>query len=484
MFNISELSSASNNPFMNALNTYNAGIQSQFLRPSLAEQLRQAQLENQIKQAQAHYAQPMEAAKLAVQQATAPHLQADTGYLQQQTKWYGPETEAKIGLEGSQANYYGQEAKFMPLKYALEATNQSRLGGRFGQAYQFSRALQALPPEQRSAYIAQHPDEYSDMLNTLGNKALQQDDNSGQQLIQNLMKQYYPQQYQGMQQGQEQQSQQPPTIANQFQNPNAQQTQGMQRPDYSNIGQQTQTLAAGLQPQQPSLAQNLMQQQPQQPSFTTTPEKQQQIKDIWEHDANLKNTPNIIRNRATNAVALESTYLKNRDEWAPKMKDALHYAGLLGRGQRLADEWRNEHPESVANYDWFTHVWSTLSTNGIRYLEGMGGTDQQKQELLGLTKDVVDNIRSNPKRAEASINNLMNTVQEFADGVYNAAEPVYKGTYRRQGGIKPFKGNYLDTSSSEKSQIPEYSQADLEHTAKIHGISVDEVKSKLKARGQ
>jgi hypothetical protein len=60
-------------------------------------------------------------------------------------------------LRAAQAGLAGAQTKFMPLKLALTAQQQQRQATRFGQAYQLSRMIMAMPQADRAAWIAANP---------------------------------------------------------------------------------------------------------------------------------------------------------------------------------------------------------------------------------------------------------------------------------------------------------------------------------------
>src|SRR5215813_3046091 len=70
-------------------------------------------------------------------------------------------------LDMAQAAYY----KAMP---KIEQQKADQLGARFGQVYQYTKAIMALPVAMRATYIANNPDAYNALLTTLGNTALSQ----------------------------------------------------------------------------------------------------------------------------------------------------------------------------------------------------------------------------------------------------------------------------------------------------------------------
>jgi len=105
-----------------AQDLYAKGIQNRYLAPMLAQQLQQAQLQNQIMQPQAQYAPQLTAADLAYKQAQAPFASAQTqGILRGQ-----------IPLQQSQAALAGTESQLNQFKLAHPEVMLGGIAGNLG----------------------------------------------------------------------------------------------------------------------------------------------------------------------------------------------------------------------------------------------------------------------------------------------------------------------------------------------------------------
>lgn len=425
-------------------------VLNQYEQPTLEESLKQAKLNNQILEPQAQYAPQMTLADL-VQKQNQGKL---TG---EQAKWYGPTAQSNIGLQGSQTNLNYLRGKYLPLDEAIKAANSARQGSRFGDAFQFAKVLQTLPADQRAIYIQQNPEAYQNLLDTLGNKTLQQQVSQPQQVVDSLMSKMFPGVYgsNGQQPSSDySQNQVNSTIDSLKQS--AQQPQGAQLPPQISQGQQPPQGQVAPQIQQ---GQQQPQQSPQQQTTafggTSDAAQKENFANGLALAANVKLTGPVIRDRANNTMAYEAWALKpeNRAKYVPMINEAIEYAGVKGKGKKYEDAWLNEHPHAIASYDWYTKDFSLFITNATRFLEKMGATDTQVKEMDN-TINVIDDISSNPQRAKAAINNFMSTMQDVGDGILVAAEPVKKGTYRKAAGVERLKGDYTDLSDISGGSKP------------------------------
>ncbi len=396
---------------------------------------------------QARYAPDMAKAGLQKALADIANTKATTGLTEQKSQWYGPEARSTIGLQGAQARHADTETQFMPLDYAIRASQVMNTGGRFGQAYQLQKALSSMPQSARDTWIANNQDAYNQMVSDLGNKALQGQTNIGANALASQLQKFFP--------GTDQQMAIQPQDYNKLavavnqsggsaqMNPNVpvQEQQPSAQANISAALQQVQQ--PGIQPQQQGAA-----------GFGSTPQQTEQLRDIGLYSANDKMLTNQQKQRRDSAITLESWFYNNaqdetagRDkqaEYVRRINNAVQYAGVLGKGKKTADEWLNRHPDAIADLDWYDNTFSINASNQLRMMEKMGvGTDQQRDELNEMIKPI-QNIRSNPQRAKTAINRYIGTVQDISDAVMNASEPVAKGVTRKMAGLKPQKGDYLD----------------------------------------
>jgi hypothetical protein len=160
--------------------------------------------------------------------------------------------------------------------------------------------------------------------------------------------------------------------------------------------------------------------------------------------ANQQSAGPAANKRAANAMIMEDWLQKNRVKYNRRINNALQYAGVLGRGKRYAEQWANQHPDALSDYDWYKGIFRTSLVNNINLMEGMASTDQQRKELQGAIGRI-DKLSTNPVRARKEINKTIDTLQDISDSVFNIAEPHYKGVYRRANHLVRYKGNYIST---------------------------------------
>jgi hypothetical protein len=172
----------------------------------------------------------------------------------------------------------------------------------------------------------------------------------------------------------------------------------------------------------------------------------------------------------------------NQPEYSKRLSNALDYAGGTGAAQKKIDAikgFAGHSPQKYLDYLWTKNTYGGNFKNGIKLMEGMGSTDQQRKDLSDMINLAVDRIDVDPKGAKKLFNMVTQTMQELSNGVFNAAEPVYKGTYRKMGKLNDFKGDYIKDSDSSKPKISNYSEDDIKHTAEKYGKTVDQVKRDL-----
>jgi hypothetical protein len=93
----------------------------------LAQQLQKLKYNNDILAPQAQYAPQMTQAELANKQAIAPHMNAETGLINQQSRYYGREAEARIGQMQASGELTRTQADFLrkTLPYKIQEAKAS-----------------------------------------------------------------------------------------------------------------------------------------------------------------------------------------------------------------------------------------------------------------------------------------------------------------------------------------------------------------------
>jgi hypothetical protein len=363
-------------------------------------------------------------------------------------------TTAGIPLTEAQAAYSREQAKFLPLQTALKAQQQSQSASRFGAAYQLARTIQAMPSAQRAAWVAEHPQQWEAIQQSLIGQAIGGGQSPEQSVVSSLMQKTFPDAFtKGVQPGQAPQG--PPLPESlipggaglppgqapaqpQAGPPGMIQPQVAQQPIASPSGEAQQT-PDSLIPSVPGAG-------------GAGPIPQQvSLDDQYRMAANKSMVSGQINKMAENAVSLDRWLYGNRNEYKKRINSVLQYAGVVGKGKRAEEEWLNKNPEALSNYDWFKKTFTTTLTNRIKLMEGVGATDNQRDELRALVGEI-DNIKSSPLRAKKALNKLFGTMQDVSKVAIDTAEPAHKGTYNRMYGLTPFKGSYLDDDKPSGSQ--------------------------------
>jgi hypothetical protein len=216
---------------------------------TLADQLRQVKAKTTEDEATAKYAEPSELAKLI-------------------------QSQNQGRLTGQEADWYkdNAETKYMPLDYAIKAAQATNTADRFGGSYQLAKILQARGKDYAAQFQAQNPEAYNQMVTDLANKAANQQQSAGSQILTNVLSKFFP-------------TSQPQQI-------NQQQSNNENKDLLSSLTSGTTGQTTVQHPEGP---------------FKTTDEGTEQQKLLAQSDANKYATDAKIRNRAEGAVALEST---------------------------------------------------------------------------------------------------------------------------------------------------------------------------------
>lgn len=349
----------------------------------------------------------------------------------------------KNQLRGAQANQANAESRFLPLKYAIEAQNSVRANQRFGQAYQLHQWLSSQSPEAKADWIATHQAEYDQMGADLANGPNLQ--KQGAILTPEFLSKF------GLPGGMGQQGmignapapaptpQGAPAGANGLLNnamtpasggaplANAPAFNPTGIPQAPAIPQQAQT--------QPAPTQNA-------PFAADTPDQVQHRVLMNQMTANNKAITNTTRNRVEGAIVLEKFAGDNREEYAPKILNAVQYAGALGRGKKFADQLRTEQPQSYADYKWFQNQFKESMVNNVKVMEKLGATDSQRN-MMGDMITSIDHVTDTPETTLKLINSSMKLMRDQAKATLDSAQPHYKGVIEKLHNLKDYDGDYV-----------------------------------------
>lgn len=349
-----------------------------------------------------------------------------------------------------------QQSKFLPLGEAIKAQQVGQVGGRFGSAYQLARAVMAMPQAARAQWMVQNQGQWNDVLNTLGNKSLQQQTSMPQQITQGLMTKLFPEQTQ--QQKSQQATQQPQDMSAQLQ-----QLQQPGATQVSAVGRQQQL---PLSEEQMQKVQTAMQQMKDSPApFVTTPKNIQGLKSTNKMIANSKTAGSAVYNRAQYAAQMEDWLQKNQPKYSKMINNALQYAGAVGQGKKAEDAYLNKNPDALSDYNAFKNSFTTFVSNNIKLMDKMGATDQQKIELQGMMHDAFSALKSNPKLAKMQLNKIFDMIHEQAKSVMSIGQPVFPGELEKQKGLQEWRSDYLDYAPPSKKQKSAVNTAAMPRTS-------------------
>lgn len=342
------------------------------------------------------------------------------------------------------ANIARQQAKFLPLKMAIQAAQQQQVSGRFGPIYQLARWVMSKGPGQRTQWFANNPDKAKLVESVLGGQVMAQASGKTSpqsDLVTSLLQKEFPQYYQQSGQPQQMGVQPQPTVQPQQitgQTGTTQQLTG-QQPG----GQQQVTSPTSTQVEVSDSAKSW--ENIPEPMVNSSLNQDQML----QYASNRDNTSSDANSRAAASVGGESMLFKNREKYSKWINNALQYAGAKGRGKKYFDQWRNKNPDAVEGYRSYTTILVPGLKNIIKRTEGMGSTDSQRQELEKMVNQI-DSITSNPEQAKRGVNNFVDFLHDIAQGNYDSAEPISKGLYAKMAGSAGFKpGNYLGDPKKE-----------------------------------
>lgn len=414
-------------------------------------ELQKQQLANALSKLNLQYAPRQNEAELGL-------TNAKTGFLGQQSQYYGPDMMSQIGLRNAQTNEMNQESGFIPLKYALQASNSMRANDRFGNSYQLKAALQNMSPAARGTWIAQNQDAYNQMLTDVANGQ----QSSGSNIVENMVRQSFPS---------------PPTqltLSPEEKNNlvGAGIAKVMQGNNSGNSTMQTLPINSKMQ--------NMF--------GGSTPEQNQQIQLANQMSANNDLTTNYSRKQGEAAAKLDNWLKEAQPQYASAMQNISQYAGLLGKGKKGLDALKSENPQAYKDYQWFTNTFRTNIDALITQMEGTSITNTQQQDYKKMLSSAVDNLTTDPKSAIEQMNLLWDTIGKISEQRAEIAQPIFKNTYKDaynyEGIPSPYIGNQGLGNAAPRNPTnrSSHTDEDIAFTAKKYGMTIDQVKQKMGIR--
>lgn len=161
-----------------------------------------------------------------------------------------------------------------------------------------------------------------------------------------------------------------------------------------------------------------------------------------------------LKNRADNAIALDTFLHDNRKEIGKVLSDAAYYNQLYGRGANWLTKFKTEQPEKYKNYIAAKTGLIPLLSNGIRFLEAMGISHDAQQDAQNQVGQVIDKLDVAPLTAIKVFNDHIKMLQGVSNGVMKAAEPAYPGVRKKLAGISDIKGDYIPLPKGGSGSAP------------------------------
>ena len=208
------------------------------------------------------------------------------------------------------------------------------------------------------------------------------------------------------------------------------------------------------------------------PVATINPTKVSQFQNASEQEANNALTTTSTRRQVEGGQQLKA--LISDPSFMAGAQSYANYAGALGKGKEFFDKWTNSNQDQLTTAMSFKNNMIPILASRIKTVDGMGATDQQRDELHNLFLAAFNSPSSNPQRAMQSINKLTDYLGRVEDAVTTSGQKVFKVT---PIGEQPTSG--VKQQSSNKSN---FSDKEIKEYAQQNGLSVAQVKQMIAAR--
>jgi hypothetical protein len=307
------------------------------------------------------------------------------------------ELRQRPALTAAQTGLAQQQARYTPLRYALQAAQIAQSQSRFGPKYQFGRIFQSLTQPQKEQLMSEYGPGVLNVVTQAGQEALGAPSPEQQQKALQMRN----------------------MLADVNIDPQAKRmiTTAF---DPTGIVQTTPTTG-----------------------FETNEQKYQKIIKAARVRSNQLTAGAPMTNRAMAAGANELFLQQQRPQFSRMMNNAMKYAGLIGKGKLTYQQLANENPDALADYNNFENAFKVFMSNNIRLMDKMGATNDQIEAATYLFDSTKQAWKTNPVLAKKTLNEALEVVRAQAKSVLDAAQQQYKGVYEKNMGLKDWKGDYI-----------------------------------------
>lgn len=373
-----------------------AGMKTAYMPQQMSADMQKQKMANELQKVALQYAPQNAQAELAYKQQQAPHLQAQTGLVNQQSQYYGPNIQSEMALRNAQANLENQKAQLPYGGASLPGIAGEMIGlesikkmyGENSPQYQMAKRQFDLNQQNMESRI--------NYQNTLSSTApIRYLTPTGKGIVEqaNVGQGNAPTGRQWEEQINAAQSQQPnPQIINQLQNSLGQQQmqqQGMPQQQMQQVDQQMPMQNMGMQQQQGMPQQNLL-----------APGTPQELSDAY----------GLVRLKSTSDAANREkiNYAKNIEKTIENINvdDLTRYSGVKGAADYASEKSRDALGIPVSdNFRKFNESVNSANILAAQVRQFLGESIQpnMREELKQLTNP--SSWMRSPDTAKALFNN-------------------------------------------------------------------------------
>jgi len=382
-------------------------VRNRYLGDLLRNQVLQGQLQNQKAQTEQPYWDQKAKAEALIQTITSENLDEDQKSQILRTQIENQRAQAELPFAGRQAeaNVVGKEIqnRLSPLRALLDSQESQRKTSRFGKAYELSKML-SLMKDQGQQYIANNQEQYNSLVDEMANQ-LVSEKGSGEQAgnegdmqdlitksISDLIPGYQPP---AKEQKNQERLKEDAKISKDIEQPVTESTQ----------------------------------------KFASSKEQSEDMALNTQYDLNKRAVTTNTRMKAEGAIALEDWLIENQ---AAHSEDINRYfdkfASLpkeIKRKIEAGEEMAGFSQKDYDLYKWAKNDFVTSIVNMIKKQEGLGATNEQREEMRNLLYAIEHADELSPETAKKLFNRSVKMLYQQGKAAQSAAEPKVQGVYER-----------------------------------------------------